>query len=80
MSAKGQLVVPQDMRETAGYKEGDRFVAISTPEGIAFKRLNFDELAADYERITKELRKHMKEKKITQKDIDKAIRWAREQS
>ena len=77
MSAKGQLVVPQSARESAGYKEGDRFIATITPEGITFRKLNLEKITAEFEKTTRNTREHIKQQRVTQKDAAKAIRWAR---
>ena len=37
MSPKGQLVVPQEIREKEDFETGDRFIPIPIKEGIIFK-------------------------------------------
>jgi AbrB family looped-hinge helix DNA binding protein len=44
MSPKGQLVVPQDIREKEGFKPGDRFIAIRVSEGIVFKKIELPDI------------------------------------
>lgn len=39
MSPKGQLVVPQDIREKENFKPGDRFIAVKLPDGVLFKKV-----------------------------------------
>lgn len=77
MSAKGQLVVPQELREEADFQEGDRFVPVLQPEGVLFKKIN---LSNEFERITRETQEQFRKKKITQQDVQKAVRWVRKSS
>jgi bifunctional DNA-binding transcriptional regulator/antitoxin component of YhaV-PrlF toxin-antitoxin module len=77
MSPKGQLVVPQPIRESAGFKEGDRFVAYPVEQGIVFKRVDIPELKADFMRLSKEISTKFAEKGVTPKDVEDAVRWAR---
>lgn len=74
MSAKGQLVVPQELREEADFQEGDRFVPVLRADGVLFKKVD---LAQEFERITKETQEHFRKNNITRADAAKAIRWAR---
>jgi bifunctional DNA-binding transcriptional regulator/antitoxin component of YhaV-PrlF toxin-antitoxin module len=77
MSSKGQLVVPESIREEEGFEPGDRFISIPIKDGVMFKKVRILDFKAEYERLAKEIRAHMKKRKITQKDLDEAIRWAR---
>ena len=74
MSPKGQLVVPQEVRKQASFEPGDRFVAMPVEEGVLFKKVD---LKKEFERLSKETTTHFKKHKITQKDIDEAVIWAR---
>lgn len=75
MSAKGQLVVPEDIRKLENFKAGDRFVAFAGKEGILFKRVHIPDVKAEFEKLSKELRGRFKKA-----DLDEAIRWARKES
>jgi len=39
MSAKGQLVVPQQIRQEEDLNEGDIFIPFAIKEGVLFKRI-----------------------------------------
>ena len=77
MSSKGQLVVPQSIREELGLEPGDRFAAVPVKEGILFKRLDVTARLAEFEAFAEEIREQFKKNKITKKDIADAIKWAR---
>ena len=77
MSSKGQLVVPQSIREELGLEPGDRFAAFPVKEGILFKRLDVTARLAEFEAFAEEIREQFKKNKITKKDIADAIKWVR---
>ena len=56
MSPKGQLVVPQDIREKEGFEPGDRFIAIKLPEGVLFKKIELP----DIKKITEQVKERFK--------------------
>jgi AbrB family looped-hinge helix DNA binding protein len=80
MSAKGQLVVPEDIRRDFGIRAGDRFIPVALPEGILFKKIIMPDVRAEFERVRKSIRATMKKNKVTKKTVDEAVRWARQSS
>ncbi len=44
MSPKGQLVVPQEIREKANFKPGDRFIAVKIEDGVLFKKIELPDI------------------------------------
>lgn len=76
MSNKGQLVVPQGIREQAKLNPGERFIAFSIDEGVVFKKVDLP----DFESFAKEIETQFKSKKITKKDIKGALKWSRKSS
>ena len=77
MSGKGQLVVPQDIRETARLSPGQRFVAFPVQEGVLFKRVDIPKVKLDFKSLTKEIEGQFKKSNIKKSDIKEAIKWAR---
>lgn len=77
MSEKGQLVVPQKIREKEGFRASDRFVAIEVKDGILFKRVEIPHVKIEFASLSKEIRAHLKKQKIKQSEVDSAIKWAR---
>ncbi|MFH1376307.1 MAG: AbrB family transcriptional regulator [Candidatus Woesearchaeota archaeon] len=77
MSPKGQLVVPEEIRENEGFMPGDRFVGFQVKEGVLFKRVKIPDVKLEFEKLAKDIEKHFKKQSITREDIGKAVRWAR---
>lgn len=77
MSSKGQLVVPQDIREISGLNPGQRFVAFPVQEGVLFKKVEIPKIKLDFESLSKEVESQFKKNKIKKSDVREAIKWAR---
>ena len=77
MSPKGQLVVPREIRAKEDFKPSDRFVAFSVKGGVLFKRVDIPNVKAEFESLSKEIAKQFKERKVKEKDVEEAIKWAR---
>ncbi len=77
MSPKGQLVVPQEIREKEGFNAGDRFVPFHVTDGILFKRVKIPNVKAEFEKLSKDIEKKFKKQNVTTEDIDEAVQWAR---
>lgn len=77
MSSKGQLVVPEDIRDQEDFKPGDYFVPFPVKEGVLFKRISIPEVRADFKALAKDIESHFKKQKVSPKTVDEAVRWAR---
>lgn len=77
MSTKGQLVVPQDIREISHLMPGERFVAFPVNEGVLFKRVEIPKVKLDFESLAKEIEAQFKQNKVKKSDVKEAIKWAR---
>ena len=77
MSPKGQLVVPQDIREEEDFEPGDRFIAMPVKEGVLFKKVEMPNVKAEFEKLSKEIQAQFKKQKVTSKDVSEAVKWAR---
>ena len=80
MSDKGQLVVPQGLRESLGLNPGERFVAMELGDGIYFKKVDVSSIKKEFEAVSKDLSKAFKKSNIKQKDVNEAILWSRKKS
>ena len=77
MSTKGQLVVPQDIREVSHLNPGERFMAFPVKEGVLFKRVDIPKVKLDFESLAKEVESQFRKGKVKKGDVKEAIRWAR---
>lgn len=77
MSAKGQLVVPQGIREKEGFAVGDRFIPLQVKDGVLFKRIELSNVKDEFEKLSAEVEKQFKNAKVSRKDLSGAIEWAR---
>lgn len=77
MSPKGQLVVPQDIREKEAFEIGDRFIAIHIKEGVLFKKVEMPNVSVAFEKLAREINTQFKKQKLHKKDVAEAIQWAR---
>ncbi len=78
MSPKGQLVVPQGIREEAHFEAGDRFVAFPLKEGIMFKKVKMPSIKAEFEKLSREMEAQFKKRKVSANDVSEAVKWARQ--
>ena len=82
ITSKGQVVIPQGIRERKGIKEGERFLVFDSDDSIIFKRIkNLEEKKnlTEFENVFKSMWKTSKERNITKKDIEKEIKEARKE-
>ena len=77
MSPKGQLVVPQEIRQKEKFNPSDRFVAFGVRGGVLFKRVNMPDVKAEFESLSKEIAEQFRNREVKEKDVEEAIRWAR---
>ncbi len=77
MSPKGQLVVPQEIREEEGFTAGDRFVPFSVNGGVLFKKVEIPNVKAEFQKLSQEIEKQFRKQKVTPEDVDEAVKWAR---
>ncbi len=77
MSPKGQLVVPQNVREKEKFKEGDRFIPFHVKGGILFKKVKIPDIKVEFEKFSKEISEQFEKQNIRREDIAEAVRRAR---
>jgi AbrB family looped-hinge helix DNA binding protein len=68
VSQKGQVVIPQEIREKLGVKEGMKFAVYGSDGMIIFKRLEIPTVK-DFERLVESGMKFAKQKGIKEKDV-----------
>ena len=77
MSSKGQLVVPQEIREQAGFEPSDRFVPFRVKEGVLFKKIKMPDIQVEFNSLAKEIQQQFGSRKVTPSDVNEAVKWAR---
>ena len=77
MSPKGQLVVPQEIRNMESFKEGDRFIPFPIKEGVLFKKVKIPNIEVEFEKLSKEIKTQFKRLRVSSDDVSEAIKWAR---
>ena len=77
MSSKGQLVVPQNIREIEHFTPGERFVAFPVENGVLFKKVKIPKVEAQFKKISEEIEEQFKKQNIKKGDITEAVKWAK---
>jgi len=76
LSSKGQVVIPEDIRERLHLKEGDQFVVIGQGDAVILKAITPPSMD-EFEGLLKEARATAKRSKANQSDVKAAIKKAR---
>ena len=82
ITSKGQVVIPQEIRDAINIKEGERFVIYSIGDTIYMKRLAKIDKAKNLEEFRKAfepLWEIAKSRNISEKDIEDEIKAVREE-
>lgn len=77
MSSKGQVVIPEDIRDKMGLHAGDQFLVLAEKDVVILKIVTRPSMNKYKDLITK-ARKSAKAAGLTQKSIKSAIKVARE--
>lgn len=77
MSDKGQLVVPQDIRENLNLSPGERFIAFAVQDGVLFKKVEIPKVKFDFNSLAKEVEAQFKKNKVKANDVSEAVKWSR---
>ena len=76
MTSKGQVVIPQDIRDHIGLREGERFLVFEEDDSIILKRVKNLEKAKDlkeFEAVFSSMWKTSKKHGVTRSDVTKEI-------
>jgi AbrB family looped-hinge helix DNA binding protein len=77
MSSRGQVVIPQGIREELGLKEGMPLAVTSYRGTVVLKALETADLVKEWERLFAWGREHARKHNIKPEDVDAAIAKAR---
>lgn len=73
ISSRGQVVIPQVIREQLNIHEGEKFVVIGQDDTIVLKKLEMPSFKG-FEGLLKKTREFAKSKKIKPEDVEEAIK------
>ena len=76
MSSKGQVVIPEDIREELGLKEGTQFIVVGDKDVVIFKTITPPSIDEFDELLTKATTE-AKKAKLTRSKVEKAIKKVR---
>jgi AbrB family looped-hinge helix DNA binding protein len=76
MSSKGQIVIPEDIRNRLGLKTGDKFLVMGDKDVVILKALSNPSLE-EFDDLIKSVRKQARTAGLKRSDIDKAISKSR---
>jgi len=76
ISSRGQVVIPQDLRERLRIHEGEKFIVIGEEDTIVLKKVEMPSFKG-FEKLLKKTREFAKKKNLKETDIKEAIKEAR---
>jgi AbrB family looped-hinge helix DNA binding protein len=76
MSSKGQIVIPEGIRDTLGLKPGTQFVVVGKGDTVILKSIDEPPMV-EFEELIAEARKSAKKVGLTKAHLSKAIKDAR---
>lgn len=79
LSSKGQIVIPNDIRQKLKLTEGTNFVILTDGSNLLLKPINSPKLKT-FERLIKQSRKIVKQKNINKSDVTEIIKKIRNEN
>ena len=76
MSSKGQVVIPEDIREKLGLKAGDQFIVMGDGDVVILKTIA-EPSKSEFSRVLARARVAARESGLTKNDVFVAIRKVR---
>ncbi|HIH31896.1 TPA: AbrB/MazE/SpoVT family DNA-binding domain-containing protein [Candidatus Woesearchaeota archaeon] len=76
MSSRGQIVIPLNLREMMGLKEGEKFAVTGKEDTIILKKIQMPSFD-NFDKLMQQTQEFAKKKEIKQKDLDSAVHRAR---
>lgn len=76
LSSKGQVVIPEEVRNQLGLRTGDQFVVIAEGDVVILKTLNPPSMK-EFDALISHARKQAKTAKLTKKSLEKLVKEAR---
>ncbi len=76
MSSRGQVVIPLDIREHLGLREGEKFVVVGEEDTVILKKISMPSFK-NFDKLIEKTQQFAKQKGITKADVENAIKRAR---
>ncbi len=76
LSSKGQIVIPQVVREDMGLKPGTPFAVIEQKDAILLKKIEMPKIKS-WAEVTRPFREAAKRSRFTRSDLDRIIKQVR---
>ncbi len=76
VSSRGQVVIPQSLRDRLKIREGEKFVVIGEDNTIILKKIEMPSFSG-VDKLLKKTREFAKKKVLKETDVEEAIREAR---
>lgn len=76
MSSKGQVVIPEQIREQLDLEAGSQFVVVGDKDVVILKRISAPALS-EFDGLIKEVRAQAKTAGLKKSDVEDAIKQAR---
>ena len=76
ISSRGQIVIPQNLRNRMKIHEGEKFVVIGEDNTIVLKKLEMPSFSG-IDKLLKKTREFAKKKGIKESDVEEAVKNSR---
>ena len=76
LSSKGQIVIPEEVRNNLGLKEGDQFIVIGEGDAVILKAINPPRIE-QFEALLAQAREEARRSRLKKSDLKAAIAKAR---
>mgnify|MGYP001611094412 CR=1 FL=1 len=76
LSSRGQVVIPQGIRDKLHLQEGEKFIVIGEDDTIVLKKLEIPSFEG-FDKLLEKTREFAKHKKLKSEDVEEAIKIAR---
>ena len=76
VSSRGQVVIPQSLRDKLKIHEGEKFVIVGEDNTIVLKKLEMPSFSG-IDKLLKKTREFAKQKGLKETDVEESIREAR---
>jgi AbrB family looped-hinge helix DNA binding protein len=76
MSSKGQVVIPEEVRERLGLRTGARFVVVGKDDVVILKSIQTPSMR-DFDALVAEARRQARASGLKRSDVGKAVKRAR---